>query len=33
MKTLNQKHQRPQNHENLNENKTKKDDYPNFLLK
>ena len=33
MKTLNQKHQRPQNNENLNENKTKKDDYPNFLLK
>jgi len=33
MKTLNQKHQRPQNNENLNENKTKKEDYPNFLLK
>jgi hypothetical protein len=33
MKTLNQKHQRPQNNENLNEIKTKKEDYPNFLLK
>jgi len=37
MKTLlNQKHQRPQennNNENLLENKTKKEEYPNFLLK
>ena len=33
MKTLNQKRQRPQNNENLNEIKTKKEDYPNFLLK